>query len=196
MKTTRMFRATIVSVALTAAQSCAYSDKAASIEGAGGTLDRDVAATQAVDGWEDLSAAAARRLMDEYGVPDEVTSDSLTWNSKGPWRRTVVRNVTPSDAEGADLGIVEQAAAYGALTAAQAAELAEFDDRMAFDAGRGELSASSDRESLNILRLNLGDDVVQGRLSADQARAAYFRDLELQESGKTPRDMVDLRLTR
>lgn len=196
MKTTRLFRTTVVSAALTAAQSCAYFDKSSPIESAGGAVDREVAATQAVEQWEDLSALAARRMMDEYGAPDEVASDRLTWNDKGPWRRTVVRDEPPSDAAGTDLGIVEQSAAYGALTPAQAADLAEFDERIAFDAGQGELSASSDRESLNVLRLNLGDDVAQGRLSAVQARAAYFRDLELQQSGKTPRDMVELRLTR
>jgi hypothetical protein len=172
------------------------SDKAAPIEGAGGSLDRDVSATQTVDQWEDLSARAARLLMNDYGVPDRVASDRLTWNNRGPWRRIVVRDEPPSDAAGKDLGLIEETVPYGALSPSQTADLARFDDRIAFDAAAGELSASSDDESLNILSLNLADDVVERRLNPEQARAAYFHDMELEQSGKTPRDMLSLRLTR
>ena len=164
------------------------------IETAGNAVDREVSAVQAVDQWRDFSASAARLLMSEYGVPDEVNPDSLVWNNNGPWRRTVVRNARPSAVAGEDLGIVEQTLSY-AVTRPQASNLAAFDDRLVFIPRAGELSARSDREEFNILRLNLADDVVHGRSSPAQARDAYFKTLALEEAGKTSPDLLRLRLT-
>jgi hypothetical protein len=181
---------------LVAAQACTLAGSAVPIEDVGAATDRKVSATETVDQWEELSALAARRLIAEYGVPDAVDSMSLTWNGNGPWRRTVVRDEPPADAAGRDMGIVIQSIGYGSLTPAQAELLASFDDRLSFDPLGQELTAQSDREELNILRLNLADDVVRERRSPEQARAAYFDDLELFEAGKTVRDMTVLRMTR
>ena len=182
-------------VTMLTAEGCVLSETSSTpIETAGAAVERDTAAVEAVDWWGELSALNARRLMDEYGAPDEVGPDSLAWNDKGPWRRTVVRNVRPSAEEGRDLGIVEQTVGYS-LTPAQAAGIAAFDARLAFNPRSQELTARSDREELNVLRLNLADDVAHGRALPAQARESYFKVLALEASGKISPDLLGLRLT-
>ncbi|MFI5361821.1 MAG: hypothetical protein ACHQ49_07610 [Elusimicrobiota bacterium] len=180
---------------LFAAGGCASLEKnPLPIEAAGAAADRDVAASEAVNHWSDVSAAAARFLMTEYGVPDEVESSRLIWNGNGVWRRTVVRDLPPAAQEGVDLGVIEQTVAY-VLTPAQAKRLAAFDDRLEYDAARREVTVRSDREEYNILRLNLADDVALGRKSPDRALDSYFKAVELEESGKSDPDLRRLRLT-
>jgi hypothetical protein len=160
---------------------------------ASAAVDRRVLAEETVNQWYELPARAARRLMVDYGVPDTVTADSLSWKEAGPWRRIVVRNLRPSAVEGVDIGIVEQSIVYP-MTPKQSALLADFDDRLAYDPESRELAARSDRETYNFLRLNLADDVARGRLTPEQARASYARTVELEASGKSSPDMAVLRL--
>ncbi|NNN04703.1 MAG: hypothetical protein HKL90_02260 [Elusimicrobia bacterium] len=189
-----MKRPRIVLAALLAAGGCAFSRGSASISDAGAALDRNVAATEAIDRWEPLPAAAARRLTSEYGIPDEVTKTSLSWSNIGPWRRIVVRDVPPPAVPGTDAGIIEQAVGYS-MTPAQSADLAAFDARLAFNPRSQELSARSDREELNFLRLNLADDVVHQRLSPVQARKSYYREVEFDAAGMSEPQLHALLLT-
>lgn len=159
---------------------------------ASAAADRGLLARQVIDQWSDLSALAARRMIGEYGVPDEVHAGRLVWRDNGPWRRTVVRDVRPAMVEGDDLGIVEQTVDY-ALTPAQAADVAAFDKRAVFDARSGELASSADEEAHNFLRLNLIDDIVRGRLTPEQARKSFASVVSFEESGKTSPYLLGLR---
>ncbi len=142
--------------------------------------------------WSDVSALAARRVIEEYGTPDEVHYDRLVWNNDAPWRRTVVRNVLPPYSAGDELGVIEQTIDYS-LTPEQAASVAAFDRRLAYNPRSQELSVRSDREENNFLRLNLANEVVEGKLSPDQARDSYARILALEEAGKSSRYLLGLR---
>lgn len=194
MKTQRVLWS-VVAGALLSAGGCSLWRDEAPIVSAGGATDRRVSSTEAVDRWWSVPAAAARGLMVEYGVPDRVDPDSLTWNGNGPWRRTVVRNAAPSDAEGVNLGIIAQTVVYP-LTPAQAANVTAFDGGLVYDPQTSELTARSDREDFNFLRINLADDVAHGRLAPEEARARYFQTIALEESGKGSTDLLSLRLTR
>lgn len=194
MERPRIGLLTITAVMTLAAGACLAPAKSPPpIETATAEVDRQVAAVTTIDSWTYFPSIAARLLISEYGVPDEVDSDRLVWNDKGPWHRTVVRNVQPSAVEGKDLDIVEQTINYS-LTPAQAADLAAFDDRLVFNPRVQTLSASSDREEFNYLRLNLADDVAHGRMSPKQARDTYFKTVELEAAGKTSPDLLRLRL--
>ena len=162
-------------------------------EVAGAALDRRALAQATIAQWSVLSAQAARLLLDEYGVPDEVHHDRLIWNNNGVWRRSVVWDARPSYVEGDELGVIEQTI-DAPLTPTQAAAVAAFDSRVQFDVRSGELSARSDREALNILRLNLAGDVAERRMTGDQARVAYAQILEFEASGKTSPYLLSLRL--
>ena len=160
---------------------------------AGAALDRRELAEATVSHWSTPSRLAARRLIEEYGVPDEVHADHLLWVNNSPWRRTVVSNVRPMlETDTAGLDVVEQTVKYP-LTREQAFAVATFDDRAAFDPKTGELSSRADREEHNYLRLNLADDVAQGRLRPEQARDSYASIVSFEQSGKTSPYLLGLR---
>ncbi len=142
--------------------------------------------------WWPLSALAARRLLDQYGVPDEVRPEELVWHGRGPWRRTVARNVTPPYVKPVDLGVVRQSIRY-TLTPEQIAALKAFDRRLAYETGARELEARSDREEVNYLRMNLANDLIKGRVNPEQARHLYERMLKLENTGKTSPYMLGLK---
>jgi hypothetical protein len=129
--------------------------------------------------------------MEEYGVPDEVRYGRLVWHGKGPWKRIVVHDIRPAYVEGDELGLVEQTVDYAMIPARGSSG---FPDGVAYDPRAGELTARSDREELNYLRVNLADDVARGRLTVPQARDSYARIVELDAAGKTSPDMHRLRL--
>ena len=60
-----------------------------------------------------------------------------------------------------------------------------FDRRLDYVASRGELSARSDREEVNHLRLNLGNDIAVRRMTPEQARILYARILQFEAAGKS-----------
>lgn len=156
---------------------------------------RSLMADTVVANWPPISAQAGRRLIEVYGVPDAVRSDQLVWRNNGPWKRTVVRDVTPPYVQAEDLGVVEQSIEYP-LTPFQAAELAAFDRRLEYDSFRRELSARSDREEVNYLRLNLANDIVNRRMTPEQAQHLYTRTLALEAAGKTSTYMQVLHFSR
>jgi hypothetical protein len=134
--------------------------------------------------WAAPSAQAARALIDEYGLPDDITPGKLTWNDHGSWKRTVVFNRKPVYRSAADMDVIEQTVDY-ALTPAQAAEMLAFSDSLTIDLSKGELSSRSDRESANSLNLNLAVEVARGLKTVPEAKIARARIQELEASGKS-----------
>jgi len=153
---------------------------------------RSMLAEAVVAGWWPKSALAARRLLERNGVPDEVRPEELVWRGRGPWRRTVARNVTPPYVKAEDLGLVEQSVKL-TLTPEQVKNLREFDRRVRYERGERELAARSDREEVNFLRMNLAHDVAKGFVTPAQARYLYERFLTLENMGKTSPYLSGLR---
>lgn len=179
---------------LLAGSGCIHSLKApASGDTPLAAADRLDLAGQLTAEWSNQSRLAARRLIEEYGAPDEVRYGRLVWNRKGPWKRIVVRDIRPAYVEGDELGLVEQSVDY-ALMPPPGGGRSAFPDGVAYDPNTGELSARSDREELNFLRLNLADDVARGRLTAPEAKDSYAKIVELEMAGKSSPDLHRLRL--
>lgn len=153
---------------------------------------RRALAEKTVESWGSTSALAARRLIDQYGAPDEVRYGSLVWNGNGPWLRTVARDVRPPYEEPEELGVIEQSVPYP-VTPAQRQALHEFDPSLALDIGSGEIASRADREEMNFLRLNLVDDVARGRMTPEQARGFRDNALALERSGKSSPYLLSLR---
>ncbi len=144
--------------------------------------------------WSDASRLVAGRLLEEYGAPDEVSRDRLIWRGNAPWRRTVVTNIQPPlVSDDRELGVLSQTVRVS-LSPSQAAAVEAIDGAVVYDPRGGELTARGDREEVDILRLNLAVDVAESRLSVDEARRAFARDLLLEASGKTVEDMRTLRV--
>jgi hypothetical protein len=143
-----------------------------------------------VNRWDPASAAEGRRLIAEYGVPDDVTLNRLTWHRRGPWTRMTASNAagfwrrTPVYRSAEDLGVLAQTISYP-MNAAQTAEVLSFSRGLSIDPARGELTSRASDESLNFLTLNLADEVAQGRATVPEARAEYARIVELTAAGKT-----------
>src|SRR3569833_1102237 len=122
---------------------------------AGASLDRKEVAEATVSHWSDVSRLSARRLIEEYGVPDEVHADSLVWSNNGPWRRTVVNNVRPMTSDDpVTQDVVSQTVKYN-MNRSQSLDILRFDERVGFDPANNELSSRSESEAHNYLRLNL-----------------------------------------
>lgn len=145
-----------------------------------------------VDHWSAPSVDAARRLMDRYGVPQEVEPDSLAWLEKGPCLRTRVLNRPRVYRSLRDFDLIVSTVRYP-VTRAQAAELVAFSGALTVDVERGEISSSATREEVNFLILNLADEVARGRKSVPEAQVAYRRVLDLSAAGKTSPYMTGLR---
>lgn len=149
-------------------------------------FDRKALALRVADSWDMLSALAARRLIEQYGAPDEVRSSRMLWIRSGPWKRTVV-----SDVAGDYLGpkrqcVVEQTIDYP-FAPDQAARVAAFNDDLVSEADTGELSARSEREELNFLKINLAVEVASRQRTVEEAQAFYRKVLELEAAGKSYR---------
>jgi hypothetical protein len=147
------------------------------------SLPRKVA-SGVVDNWNAPSAAAARRLIALYGVPDDVVVDRLTWNDKGAFKKITVWNRPLRYRSPRDFDLIEETVAYP-TTREQAAELVSFSPALTVDVGRGEISARGSREAANFLTLNLADEVLRGLRTPAEARVAYLRILDLTAAGKT-----------
>lgn len=157
-------------------------------------VGRRALATATIASWHETSALAARVLMQRYGVPDEVHYDRLVWNDNLPWKRTVVRDVTPPYQAGGDLRVIAQTVVYP-LSPEEVSDLAAFDGRLSYDARTMELTSRSDSEAVNFLRMNLADDVATRRLTPEQARGRYASILAFRDSGKTSPYLRGLRFT-
>lgn len=171
---------------------CLHPVKKASGDTAKAAAGRKFLADAAVGGWWSASARAGRLMLEKYDAPDEVRSGYLVWNGNGHWRRTVVRDVTPPYGLAVELGVLEQTILYP-LTPAQVVELEAYDRKLDYDPGARELTARSDREEINFLRLNLADDVVNKRMTPGQASRLHARILELENSGKSSPYLQGLR---
>lgn len=178
--------------AVLAASGCVSPVKTSPRESAQTLSDRRDLAEATVEQWYAPSASAARRMMDEYGVPDQVQPDALTWSGNGPWKRTVVRNLPTTYGPPEDQGAIEQTVDYGG--SALLASLPLFDDHVRFDGSARELTARSDSEEMNFLRLNVADDIARGSSPAD-ARSFAARVLSFEAAGKTSPYLQRLRFT-
>lgn len=145
-------------------------------------------------GWSEKSRLAARLMIARYGAPDVVGASRLVWQGNGPWKRTIVRDLTRPYASdpGDELGVIEQTVSYN-LTPEQAPVLSGFSDRLSADAAAMELTSRADREELNFLRLNLANDLLLRVVVPADAKVAYARILELEAAGKTTPYLLALR---
>lgn len=48
---------------------------------------------RSIENWPLMSRESARRVIDQYGEPDEVTDNQLIWRKRGPWRQIVASKI-------------------------------------------------------------------------------------------------------
>ena len=149
------------------------------------------AATVVANRWSRPSEGAAKRLIEQYGAPDDATPNKLTWIGKGPWKRTVVWNRPEIYRTPRDFDLMVQTVKYR-VTRDQAAELVAFSPALVVNVEAGELSSRGSREEINYLNLNLADEVARGLKSVEDAQLAYRRILDTSSAGKASPYMTKL----
>ena len=169
----------------------------AGLAGAAGPAPPDAAAVADLTrDWPKPSQAAAQEMLRAYGPPTEATATTLTWQGNGPWVRTIVRK-TPveHDFPAKHMDVLEQVVEYR-VPLNFFTPIATFDGSVVPNRTRGELSVQGDREASNILALNLADDIVQGRATADEARTAMAAGVRDLEAGQVPEAASKLHILR
>lgn len=138
-----------------------------------------------INGWSTASHAAADDMIAQYGMPDEAAPSMLVWYNNGDWKRTIVhRDAYSHNFPRPHQDVLEQVVDYR-VPADKLADLDRFDGSLSFSRTRGELTSWGQNEQQNLASINLADDIVQGRLTADDARQSMNRSSALGEAGKT-----------
>lgn len=130
---------------------------------------------QFTSGWPESSRSAAAKMIEKYGAPSESTANMLTWRNIAPFKRiNVYREEVSHKFPILHKDVIEHVVEYK-VPVDRAGELTRFNGSVVFDRTRGELSARSDQEAMNILALNLSADILSGKKNASQARSEYGR---------------------
>lgn len=141
--------------------------------GAGRATVASASVAAIVGAWAALPQKAAREMIDKYGLPHEATASQLIWFECQPWKRIVVyRDEVPHNFPQPHSDVLEQVIDYH-VPVDKVADLARFDGSIIVERTKGEVSARCDMEAANVLALNLMHDIVQGHLSAIEARQKY-----------------------
>lgn len=131
-----------------------------------------------IAGWPAGPRLAAGVVLEKYGPPDRSGArGGLIWFRRGPWKRIVVHE----DERNLPL---EQVVDYDVKPQSLEA-LRAFGHGVIVDPNHSELSASSDREPLNFLALNLAEELASGSRDLQQAERVYAKTADLEHSGKS-----------
>ena len=123
--------------------------------------------------WKDQPKKIAKKLISQYGAPDEITRERLVWNNKGPWKRSeLINEEIPHNFPDPHHDSLLQAIPYQ-VPPERVSELLRFDGSVIVERTRGELAARCDDERANYLALNLVHEILTNRMNVSQARLFY-----------------------
>lgn len=127
-------------------------------------------------GWPESSVAAAKEIVAKYGEPQETTSTTLVWRNSAPFKRIIVHKELYSNKFPLlHQDSVEHVVDYRAPSS-KVERVWKFDGSVVLDRTRGEMSARSENEAMNILALNLADEIMTGKRSAESARIQFGKE--------------------
>lgn len=138
--------------------------------------------------WPADSKEAAGFMIGKYGLPADVTRDTLVWHHAGPFAKTVVykepvKHLFPVPHN----DVIEHSVYYPSPDADKVSQIWEFSGSVGLDRTKGMMSSRSDSEEANILALNLADQVIKGEKSVDEARMEYGKTLmQLSDASEQP----------
>jgi hypothetical protein len=124
-------------------------------------------------GWPDTSTQAAKDLMIKYGEPTESSPRVITWLGIVPFKRiSVYREELIHKFPILHKDVVEHVVNYR-IPADKAGDLTKFNGSLTFDRTRGEMTARSNGEAMNMLILNLASEMIIGKRDYKNARTEY-----------------------
>src|SRR5690606_30264493 len=132
--------------------------------------------SSAISGWPEASREAAQLVVDQYGEPDETTSEWVVWHRPGPWKRIIAsRQVHDHHFPAPHQDSVESVIDYR-YPEDKAQDLFAFDGSVVVNRTKGEVSARCHDEQANFLALNLMHDIATGAKTAQEARDYYAKE--------------------
>ncbi|MBA4136786.1 MAG: hypothetical protein C0518_05665 [Opitutus sp.] len=136
--------------------------------------------------WNADARQAAQQMYQKYGAPAEVSNERIVWRNVGNVRSIEVRNQeVQHHFPYPHQDVVRHTIALN-VPPEKIAELAQFSGSLIVDRTAGELSARCNTEESNLIALNLANDIVTGRLSADQARSRFTELAQATQQGQRP----------
>jgi len=127
----------------------------------------------ALKDWPAESKKAAVKVIEKYGLPNEMTASLLVWHDTAPFKRTVLyRKEVTHDFPKPHKDVLEQFVDYR-VPPDKFDELAQYDGSVVATRTNGELSARCDKVEMNFLALNLAHDIVTGKRTVEEARDFY-----------------------
>jgi hypothetical protein len=141
-----------------------------------------------IEGWPQPSRETAIQMLDSYGAPDEITSESLIWRNNGPWHKSVVmREPVEHNFPFPHHDVLAQTV-YFDVPVERYSDLARFDGSIILDRTKGTMTARCEMEAANFLALNLAQEIIRGDRAVSDARRYYAREMEdfMQTGEKSP----------
>ncbi|HZW06178.1 MAG TPA: hypothetical protein VFF65_03565, partial [Phycisphaerales bacterium] len=135
--------------------------------------------------WGGKPGEQVRMMTGKYGQPDEVTDSCVAWKDKGGFACIkVFKEEVDHKWPVAHTDFLEHAVAYK-VPVDKVGELAKFDGSVYVDVTKGCLAAKCDKESHNLLALNLANDICTGKKTATEARDYFARAIADEMAGKS-----------
>lgn len=137
-------------------------------------------------GWPERPTLAVKEMMVKYGMPTEVSTESIVWHNAGPYKRIMVtKKEIPHDFPLPHMDFLEHTISYN-VPIDKIDDLVAYDASMTINKTQGEMSARCDLEGHNILTLNLARDIINESKTVEQARVAFGENVEADFAGKHP----------
>lgn len=149
-------------------------------------------ANEVINDWPETAKKAANAMIEKYGEPAETTSTMLVWENTGPFKRTIVyKEEVDHNFPMPHKDVLEQFVNYE-VPADKFDELANYDGSVIVERTKGEMSARCDKEAANILALNLAHDIIEDKLSVEEARQNYADAILQMLKGEKPQYLQSL----
>ena len=112
-------------------------------------------------------------MRDRYGEPSESTPNNLMWSDVPPYKRIVVYlEQVPHNFPVPYEDVIEHVISFK-IPMHKAGELIKFNGSIKLDRTRGEISARSESEAMNLLALNMAYDIITNKKDYTDARSVY-----------------------
>ena len=161
----------------------------------GGQAQGQVSLQQVTQNWNATARDAAKRMFDKYGAPQEVTANRIVWHDNRPWKSTTVVNQdVPHNFPVEHNDVLIQVLAID-VPVERFTELAQFDGSVTASRTNGELIAACDREENNFIALNLANDLINGKVSVQQARQRLTELASAVKNGQQPNYATEIRFS-
>lgn len=151
---------------------------------------------EVISQWREKPREVARKTIQKYGQPHEVSVNRLIWHRSGPWKFTeLVNEEIDHNFPMPHKDMLRQGIALD-VPVEKFTELATYDGSVIVERTKGELSARCDQEEMNFLAINLAHDIIEGKITPDEARKQYAQTVGRFLKGERPAYTTGLHFMR